>query len=237
VKIGIFYGISVGTGDPELITVKGVRLLQKVSVVAFPAGVGGKPGIAEQIASDWLNPNQEKLALDFPYVRDEEILQQAWQEAAKQVWQYLKSGRDVAFICEGDIGFYSTFNYLAATLAELHPEAKIERIPGVCSPLAAAADVGMPLTIRSDRLVVLPALYAIEELEAVLSWADVVVLMKVSSVYKMVWQILQQRNLLDRAWVVEKATFSDRVIYSDLRDRPALQLSYFSILVIHTRKS
>jgi precorrin-2/cobalt-factor-2 C20-methyltransferase len=236
VQIGILYGISLGTGDPELITVKGLRLLQKVSVVAFPAGMGGKAGIAEQIASPWLGTNQQKLALHFPYVQDETVLQQAWQEAAKQVWQYLKLGHDVAFVCEGDISFYSTFTYLAQTLAELHPEAVIERVPGICSPMAAAAEVGMPLTVRSDRLVVLPALYTVHELEAVLEWADVVVLMKVSSVYEQVWQVLQQHDLLDRAWVVERATFPDRVIYTDLRDRPSLKLSYFSLLVVYLRK-
>ncbi|OKH20150.1 precorrin-2 C(20)-methyltransferase [Hydrococcus rivularis NIES-593] len=236
-QIGILYGISLGTGDPELITVKGLRLLQKASVVAFPAGLGGKPGIAEQIASPWLDANQQKLALHFPYVQDEAVLQQAWQEAAKRVWLHLKLGHDVAFVCEGDISFYSTFTYLAQTLVALHPEAVIERVPGVCSPMAAAAEVGMPLTVRSDRLVVLPALYTVQELEAILEWADVVVLMKVSSVYDRVWQVLQQRDLLDRSWVVERATFPDRVIYIDLRDRPSLKLSYFSLLVISVKQS
>ena len=170
-QAGILYGISVGTGDPELITLKGLRLLKQVPVVAFPKGVGGKPGMAEQIVAQWLNPSSVQLALNFPYVQDETILSLAWHQAAEQVWQYLEKGQDVAFACEGDVSFYSTFTYLAQTLQELHPEVVVQTVPGVCSPMAAASVLGLPLTIRDRKLVVLPALYRVEELEAVLDWA------------------------------------------------------------------
>lgn len=235
-KIGILYGISVGTGDPELITLKGLRSLQQVPVVAFPAGIQGKPGMAQHIISPWLNPHQRQLSLNFPYVQDMTALSTAWQEAAEQVWQYLQQGQDVAFACEGDVSFYSTFTYLAQTLQQLHPEAVIKTVPGVCSPMAAASVLGIPLTIRQERLVVLPALYHAGELEAVLDWADVVVLMKVSSVYEQVWKILQQRSLLSSSWVVERATLSDMVLYTDLSDRPHLKLPYFSLLIVKVTK-
>jgi len=232
VQPGILYGISVGTGDSELIALKGLRLLQEASVVAFPAGVRGKQGIAQQIVSPWLTPEQQQLALHFPYVQDTDVLTQAWQEAAEQVWQFLKLGQAVAFACEGDVSFYSTFTYLAQTLQQLHPEAVVETVPGVCSPMASAAALGVPLTVRSQRLVVLPALYTMGELERVLEWADVVVLMKVSSVYEQVWQVLQKRQLLERSWVVERATLPEQVVYTDLGDRPHLQLPYFSLLIV-----
>lgn len=236
-KIGTLYGISVGPGDPELITLKGLRSLQQVPVVAFPAGIEGKPGMAQQIISPWLSPQQQQLALNFPYVRDMAVLTQAWQVAAEQVWQYLQRGQDVAFACEGDVSFYSTFTYLAQTLQQIHPEAMVELVPGVCSPMAAASVLGLPLTIRQQRLVVLPALYHARELEAVLDWADVVVLMKVSSVYEQVWQVLQQRSLLSSSWVVERATLPDMVIYANLSDRPHLKLPYFSLLIIQVKRS
>jgi precorrin-2/cobalt-factor-2 C20-methyltransferase len=230
--LGILYGISVGTGDPELITIKGLRLLENAPVVAFPAGVGNKPGMAEQIISPWLAPTQYKLALHFPYVQDEQVLQQAWQQAAAQVWQYLQLGQDVAFACEGDVSFYSTFTYLAQTLSQLYPEAIIQTIPGVCSPMAAASVLGLPLTIRHQRLAILPALYRIADLETALTWADVLVLLKVSSVYEQVWQLLNKHNLLDRSWIVERATLPNQVIYRDLRAHPTLTLPYFSLLIV-----
>lgn len=234
-KIGTLYGISVGTGDSELITVKGLRILQQVSIVAFPSGMNQKQGIAEQIIQPWLLGEQTQLALDFPYIQDEQLLQQAWATAAEKVWNYLKLGQDVAFACEGDISFYSTFNYLAQTIAEHYPEVKIEMIPGVCSPLAAASALGIPLTIRQQKLVVLPVLYTVNDLETILEWADVVVLMKVSSVYQQVWSILQKMNLLESSFIVERATFPDQVIHNNLLNYPQLKLSYFSVLLIKVR--
>lgn len=232
VQVGTLYGISVGPGDPELLTLKGLRLLQQAPVVAFPEGIQGKPGVAQHIVSPWLERHQVQLALTFPYVQDMEILTQAWQMAAKQVWHYLQCGQDVAFVCEGDVSFYSTFTYLAQTLQQLHPESQVQTVPGVCSPMAAASVLGIPLTVRQERLVVLPALYNVGELETILDWADVVVLMKVSSVYPEVWEVLRRRQLLAHAFVVERATLPEQVIYADLRDRPTLKLPYFSLLIV-----
>ncbi|MGB5968691.1 MAG: precorrin-2 C(20)-methyltransferase [Spirulinaceae cyanobacterium] len=231
----LLYGISVGTGDPELITLKALRLLKQVSVVAFPAGLHGKPGIAEQIIAPWLSPSQQKLPLVFPYTQEEDILTKAWQTAAQKVWHYLNLGQDVAFACEGDVSFYSTFTYLAQTLQQIAPQVAIETVPGVCSPLAAAHALGIPLTVRSQRLAVLPALYHPGELEEVIVWADVVVLLKVSSVYQQVWQILHKHKLLKSSWVIEKATFPDQVIYHNLEERSQLKLPYFSLLIVQVR--
>jgi precorrin-2/cobalt-factor-2 C20-methyltransferase len=234
VQTGILYGIGVGPGDPELITLKGLRLLKQVPVVAFPEG-RGKTGMAQEIVAQWLSPHQVHLPLDFAFARDENLLAQAWQIAAQKVWHYLEQGQDVAFVCEGDISFYSTFTYLAQTLQQFYPQAIVQAIPGICSPMAAAAALGVPLTVRHQRLAILPALYAPDELETALDWADVVVLMKVSSVYDRVWQILQRRQLLKQSWVVERVALPNQIIYSDLSDRPHLQLSYFSLLIIRVK--
>jgi precorrin-2/cobalt-factor-2 C20-methyltransferase len=230
--LGTLYGISVGTGDPELITVKGLRILQQADVVAFPAGKSGQPGMAAAIVTPFLQPTQTRLPLHFPYVQDEAVLTEAWEIAAQQVWQYLKQGQTVAFACEGDVSFYSTFNYLAQTLQAQQPAAKIEMIPGVCSPLAAAAALGIPLTIRSQKLAILPALYQVSELETALQWAEVVVLMKVSSVYAQVWQVLERHQLLAHSYIVERASSEDQTVYADLTHRSRLNLPYFSILIV-----
>jgi precorrin-2/cobalt-factor-2 C20-methyltransferase len=237
---GTLYGIGAGTGDPELITVKGLRLLQQVPVVAFPAAVGkgnGKMGMAQQIVASWLRSEQIQLPLVFPYVQDEVMLQTAWQTAAAQVWHYLAQGQDVAFVSEGDISFYSTFTYLAQALLEQHSTVKIQTVPGISSPMAAAAVLGIPLTVRSQRLLVLPALYNLAELETALNYTDVLVLMKVSSVYQQVWTVLQQHHLLHRSYVVVRATWVDQVVYADLSDRPLLELPYFSILIVQVAES
>jgi precorrin-2/cobalt-factor-2 C20-methyltransferase len=230
--LGTLYGIGAGPGDPELLTLKGLRLLKQAAVVAFPAGMQGKPGMAEQIIAAWLQPNQTRLALNFPYVQDEAVLSQAWQTAADQVWHFLSQGQDVAFLSEGDVSFYSTFTYLAQTLQQAHPEAQIQTIPGICSPMAAAAALGIPLTVRAQRLVILPALYHVSELETTLDQADVLVLMKVSSVYEQVWSVLCRRGLLQRSYIVERATLPQQRVYADLSHSPSLQLPYFSLLIV-----
>ena len=232
-KFGVLYGISVGTGDPELITVKGLRVLQNSKVVAFPSGINNRQGIARGIVECWLKPEQILLPLEFPYLQDEQKLQQAWKKAADRVWQYLKQGIDVSFACLGDVSFYSTFTYLAQTLQEFYLDVKIETISGVCSIMAIASVLEIPLTVNRQKLVVLPALYSVEELKTALDWAEVVVLLKVSSVYEQVWQILQAQNLLNSSSIVEKATFPEQKIYRDLTNLPKLELSYFSILLIN----
>ncbi|BFM41229.1 precorrin-2 C(20)-methyltransferase [Synechocystis sp. LKSZ1] len=231
-KLGILWGVSVGTGDPELLTLKALNCLQRVPVVAFPAGLRGQPGIAEEIIRPYLQPEQITLALTFPYVLDTDVLAQAWQRAAATVWDYLRQGRDVAFACEGDISFYSTFTYLAQTLQAQHPEVLIQRIPGVSSPMVAASVLGLPLTMQDQRLAVLPALYHPQELEQALDWADVIVLMKVRLVYGQVWSILAARELLGQAWLVERASTPGEKIYHPLDGYPELTLSYFSLLII-----
>jgi len=232
-NLGKLYGLSVGPGDPELITVKALNILRRVAIIASPAGINGQIGIASGIVKQWLQPTQVQLSLDFPYVQDDNILTQAWQKAAHQVFAYLHQGQDVAFVCEGDVSFYSTFTYLAKAMQEIYPLVDIEAIPGVCSPMATASVLGMPLTVRSEKLAILPVMYDVQELSTALDWAEVVILMKVRAVYQEVWQILKARNLLDHAYVVEKSTWPDQVIYDHLGDRPQLQLSYFSLMLIH----
>ena len=231
-KLGTLYGVSVGTGDPELITVKGLRILQNSAIVAFPAGIDNRLGTAQSIISSWLQPHQQTLPLNFPYVRDVQTLQTAWSEAARQVGYYLQQGTDITFACLGDLSFYGTFTYLAQNVRQLYPEVNIQTVPGVCSPMAIASVLEVPLTVDRQRLAILPAIYAIAELETALDWAEVVVLLKVSSVYQQVWQILQQRNLLGYSSIVEKATFAEQKIYRNLSDYPKLDLSYFSIMLI-----
>lgn len=234
---GRLYGIGAGPGDPELLTVKGLRILKQVPVVAFPAGIQGKPGVAEQIITDWVQPHQIRLALTFPYVQDEAVLMTAWQMAAQQVWQFLQQGQDVAFFSEGDVSFYSTFTYLAQALLQTHPEAQVQTIPGICSPLAAAAAFGIPLTTRAQRLAILPALYNVSELETTLDQSDVLVLMKVSSVYEQVWSVLCRRGLLQRSYVIERATLPQQRVYVDLSRYPSLQLPYFSLLIVQVTEA
>lgn len=232
---GILYGVSVGPGDPEAIAVKGARVLQAADVVAYPAGRDGKLGFAQQIVAPWLRTGQQQLPLHFALSRDPDALEQAWSEAGDRVLAHLRRGESVAFACEGDASFYGTFAYLARAVRVRDPTIAIEVIPGVCSPLAAAAATAMPLVLRDQTLAVLPALYDLDALRRALDWADVVVLLKVGSVYAQVWEVLRARGLLGCSWAIERAGSAAQVIHPDLRAQPALELPYFSLLVVQVR--
>lgn len=242
-----------------MITVKALKRLQASPVVAFPAGLNGKTGVAERIIEPWLRPEQVRLPLTFPYVLDEQQLSAAWQKAAQTVLPYLKTG-DVAFACEGDVSFYGTFTYLAQAVQTLNRTVTVSAIAGISSPMAAAAAARIPLTCQSDKLAIVPALYSFNRsqpaaaqpaaaqlsaaqssgdvpstpnaLETALSWADVVVLMKVSSVYPQVWDILQRHGLLERSIVIENATRTEEKVFAGLQNHPKLQLPYFSLLIV-----
>jgi precorrin-2/cobalt-factor-2 C20-methyltransferase len=229
---GKFYGIGIGPGDPELITLKGLKAIQKADVIAFPAGRGGKQGMAEAIAAQFLRPDQIKLPLELPFVQDQLTLRAAWQTAVLNIAQHLRQGQNVAFIAEGDVSFYSTQTYLMWGLKASYPDIDIEIIPGISSPMASAAAIGIPLTIWSDKLAVLPALHQIADLETALDWAEVVVLMKVSSVYPQVWQLLRSRGLLPHSHAIAWATMPQQKIWSNLTQFPDLELPYFSLLIV-----
>lgn len=229
---GTLTGLGVGPGDPDLMTLKALKVLQAAPVVAFPQGRPGQMGVAQHIVSPHLQAHQRQLPLDFPFVVEDDQLQTAWKRAADQVWAVLKTGQDVVFACEGDISFYGTFTYLADALSLAHPDVTIQRIPGVCSPMAAVSALGIPLTVQAEKLAVLPAFYGVEDLEDTLAWADVVVLMKVRSVYAAVWEVLKRRHLLSSSYVVVRASQPDQIIYRDLENYPHLDLPYFSLMVI-----
>lgn len=243
---GTLYGVGAGPGDPDLITVKGLRILQRSPLVTFPAGKNGKPGIAEQIISIWLKPDQQTLALEFPYIQDDIALQQAWDAAAAQVIPHLQQGQDVCFVSEGDVSFYSTFSYLAHSVHKLsagshtdmnssersHASPDVITIPGICSPLTAAAMVGQPLTLRQQKLLVLPALYDAEALEQAIALADVVVLMKIGAEYQKIWSILKTHGLLEESYIVERASWPQQKIHRNLGNHPQLPLDYFSLWII-----
>lgn len=231
-KWGRLWGIGVGPGDAEWLTLKALRIIQAVPVVALPQNVRGGPGIAYGIIREYLQPAQKVLPLALPFVLDEEILQKAWHVAVEQLIPWLEQGQDVAFLAEGDISFYSTFTYIARTLQAQAPWVAIESIPGICSPLAAAGVLHTPLAIGHEKTVILPALFTLDELGHALDWAEVVVLLKLTSVFAQVWQLLKSKNLLEHASLVEWVGSPQQKIFPNLLDLADYKPPYFSILIV-----
>ncbi|MGD1849469.1 MAG: precorrin-2 C(20)-methyltransferase [Cyanophyceae cyanobacterium] len=230
--LGILYGIGVGPGDPEWITVKGLRLLQSVQVVAVPQNRQGEPGLAYAIAQQYLRPHQTLITLNLPFTTDPTQLETGWGQSMTTLLPHLRAGRNVAFLAEGDISFYSTFSHVARS-AQLHePGITIETVPGVCAPLAAASALNIPLSLWHEKVAILPALYEVSELDHALDWAEVVILMKVGAVFDLGWECLKGRDLLDHACLVEWVGWSQQKNWVGWQDLKGYKPPYFSVAII-----
>lgn len=229
---GTFYGVGVGPGDPELLTLKALRVLQSVSAIYYPACAPGAKSYASNIIQRHVRPDQALTGLLFPMEKDMERLRPIWEESAATMATDLLAGRDVAFITEGDPFFYSTFVYMDRIIRRQYPQVTIEVIPAVASPMAASARTGTPLAMADERLAVLPATYDDGFLLRALEDFDTVVLLKVNSVMPRVITLLEKTGLLDHAVFVERCGSPDERVVTDLRQLEGERLNYLSLVIV-----
>jgi precorrin-2/cobalt-factor-2 C20-methyltransferase len=224
------YGLGVGPGDPELITVKALKRLRAAPVVAYPAPERGA-SFARAIVARWLVPAQIELAIRVPMESARFPAQAVYDGAADEILGHVAVGRDVAVLCQGDPFFYGSFMYLFARLAE---RVAVEVVPGVSSLTACAAAARWPLAARGDALIVLPASLADDELERRIAAAESVALIKLGRHFSRVRDTLAHLGLAAEARYVERAsTAGERVLPLDAVD--AASVPYFSMILLHRR--
>ncbi|MGR3993968.1 precorrin-2 C(20)-methyltransferase [Pseudomonas sp. 1121_17] len=236
---GRLFGLGVGPGDPELITVKALRLLREAPVVAYFVAKG-KRGNAFGIIEAHLQAQQTLLPLVYPVTTEalpaplsyEQVISDFYDEAAEQVAAHLDAGRDVAVICEGDPFFYGSYMYLHDRLAQRF---EAEVIPGVCSMLGGASVLGAPLVYRNQTLTVLSGVLSAEELKRRLADADAAVIMKLGRNFPKVRQVLAELGLDQRALYVERATMANqKIVALDAVDPQSSP--YFSLIIVPGEK-
>jgi precorrin-2/cobalt-factor-2 C20-methyltransferase len=236
---GRLYGIGVGPGDPELLTLKALRLIEAVPVVAYFVAKG-KKGNAFGIVEGYLRDSQRREPLVYPVTTEtlppplsyEAIIADFYDTAAAIVASHLDAGRDVAVICEGDPFFYGSYMYLHDRLA---PRFDVEVVPGVCSMLGGAAVLGAPLVYRNQSLSVLSGVLSEEELRRRLADADAAVIMKLGRNFDKVRRVLDELGLAGRARYVERATMANQRIVP-LAEVDPLASPYFSLLIVPGQK-
>jgi precorrin-2/cobalt-factor-2 C20-methyltransferase len=205
---GKLIGVGVGPGDPDLVTVKAVRLLGRVPVVAFIAAAG-RASRAREIAAPHMRPGARELVAVMPMTADAQATNRVYGQLATGIIGELGQGNDVAFLCEGDPLLYGSFAHL---LERLGPRFECESIPGITSLSAAAAACLRPLATRDQALLVLPATAPPRRLEALLRDADRVAILKVGRQLAKVRQALSAARMLKGAVLVENvSTGSQRV--------------------------
>ena len=232
---GRLIGLGVGPGDPELITLKALRLLRESPVVAYFVAKG-KKGNAFGIIEDHLVPQQTLMPLVYPVTTEalpaplsyEQVISDFYDTASIDVAAHLDAGRDVAVICEGDPFFYGSYMYLHDRLAERY---EAEVVPGVCSMLGCASVLGTPLVYRNQSLSVLSGVLPEEELEQRLRSAEAAVVMKLGRNFDKVRRVLQRLGLAERAHYVERATMHNQQIVP-LGEVDPLASPYFSMILV-----
>ena len=226
---GLLSGIGVGPGDPELITLKALKALTRAAVLAYPAPPEGE-SLARSIAAPHLPGGQEEIAIRMPLEPGRFPAAEVYEEAAAALGARLKEGRDVAVLCEGDPFLSGSFLYLFERLAGRH---RVEVIPGVSSPMACAAALGLPLAARNDVLAVIPAPLDDQRLAAQLANCDAAAIVKVGRHLARVRGVLDRLGLLDRAHYVERASMAaQRIMPLAAVATPA---PYFSMVIVHRR--
>lgn len=232
-KLGTVYGVGVGPGDPELITVKAYRALKEADVIAYPKKRKGSKSYAHQIVDCYINPNEkEMLGLVFPMTKDQEILNEQWTKIAEEVYGKLKEGKDVAFVTEGDPFLYSTYIHLLRMLHEKYEGIETKVIPGISSVNGAAAQFGFPLADGDERIGIIPANDNRDEMKDVILNHDCIIFIKVAKVLPQMIELLEELDLIECASVATKVTSSEEILFHDIRELKQAELPYLSLMVV-----
>lgn len=220
---GKLYGVGVGPGDVELLTLKAAKILKTVPVICSPKSSKEKESIALSIVEPIIDEREDRKNVMlvepiFPMIEDNETLEKVWDSAAELIAHYLDSGRDLAFVTLGDPSIFSTFSYVQKRLKDRY---EIEVIPGITSFTACAAACETPLTEKNQILTIVPKID--DRLDDIMDYSDSIVLMKASRNTKELESLIESKNKEKTIISVENCTREDeKVIEGFSEDKPYL---------------
>lgn len=223
------FGIGVGPGDSELITVKAVNIIKNLNVIYTPIAHNGMKSTAFKIAEPYLQSKTEIKERHFPMTRNVEERQKSWQKISKEVIEDVTKGQNVGFLTLGDPSVYSTFSYIQKIVEK---EIEVEIIAGISSFSQIAATLKEPLMLDDQSLTVVPATKDIDEIKKFIIDNDNLVLMKISSKFPEIYQLLKEQQLLSKAAIISNASMTNEVItYAQDLDETS-KIPYFSTMII-----
>lgn len=232
---GRLYGVGLGPGDPELLTVKAVRVIETTPIIAFFAKAGRR-GNARAIADRWIPATAEEMPLHYPVTTEIPVadpdynrqLAQFYEQAAAAIAAKLEAGRDVAILSEGDPLFYGSFMHLYIRLKERF---SVTIVPGVSGMAGCWSAAGEAMTWGDDVLTVLPGTLPPEALAEKLAATDAAVIMKIGKNFSKIREVLRHSGHYERALYVERGTMEGEKIMA-LKDKPDDVAPYFAIILI-----
>lgn len=229
---GTLYGVGVGPGQPDLITLRAIKVLAAVDVVLAASSSRNNHSLAQRIAAEYIPATAQVLRLEFPMTREASTLNEAWQHNLEETAALLRAGKNVAFITLGDPLIYSTFGYLLAGIRKKHPDIRVEIVPGITSYQAAAASTGTVLCEDEQNLLLLSGVARQEELQASLQNADNAVILKTYRNFPAIRSCLEQSDL--EKVFVSRLGLDNELVCPNLKDAPEAP-NYLS-LVLATKK-
>ena len=224
---GQIWGIGVGPGDPDLMTLKALRILKEADVIAYPAPAGAD-SLVRSIAEPHIPAGAEEFVISTPMDVARYPAQDVYDWATGEIGKMADAGKSVAILCEGDPFFYGSFMYLYSRLSGSY---EVKVIPGVSSVNACAAELGIPLAARSDVISAIPATLDAETMEARLRAADTASIIKAGRHLKKVKRVLESLGVSDNAMYIERATMDNQRILplSEVSEDTA---PYFSMIIV-----
>lgn len=224
-------GVSLGPGDPELITVKGLRVLKESDIIFYPGSILSDGSTASYVLPILEHYEVEKTKLQGFFLRmsaDRFCAEETYERTALKILEVFQQGKKVSIVCEGDLSFYASFSYLLEKLHRLN--IPVELIPGINSFSLGAARHQIPLCLQDQKVSVLPREESIENIELALQQYDTVILMKI----RPGWKNLRQ-HLLSKSWsyyYCERLGTENEFVTSDITELQGREIPYFSLLII-----
>lgn len=213
--VGKLFGVGVGPGDPELITVKAVRVIKEADIIFTAASTKNNYSLAVEIASPYISPLALIIILSFPMTKDIKEVETAWTNNARQIATALKQGKNAVFLTLGDPTTYSTFGYILKKMACVMPEAEIETIPGITSFHAASARLNRILVEGEESLLVTSGAYGGDRIRSV-DGVENVAIVKAYKNIKDINKALKETGLIHKSIAVSKCGRENEQIIEDI---------------------
>ena len=231
-SLGKLYGVGLGPGDPELLTLKAKKILIKVDIIFVPKASKNKDSLAQHILERVLPEKRHLEQLIFPMTRDKKILKKFWNEAAEKVIKIIDQGKQVAFVTIGDPFIYSTYSYLLKCVKSKRPDIPVETIPGISAMNLVASLVETPLVEGNEKLALLPLPEDLDRLKEIFCKFDTTVLMKIGKRLRPLIAFLKKMGLENSAFFVSHAGYPDQYIAKGVSYLSEEASGYLSVLIV-----
>ncbi len=231
---GKFYGLGVGPGDPELITLKALHILNEADIIIAPETIKDKGSVAYDIIRSHVQDQGKVVFQVFPMTYDSKELDDSWNRNMEEILTFLQDGKNVAFITLGDPMVYSTYVYVMRLIRDKGID--VETVPGITSFCAAASRLGIPLSEGNEIIAIVPAAYQCEEIDDVLRVADNVILMKPSRGFEETVKKLEEHQLLENTVLITKCGHEDEKISYDVKSLVGEKIDYLSMMIAKKRR-